>query len=249
MYSSQNSLNISDLASRTQADIFERNFHRREMENNFDLVLDNLETTLQRQAEDLRKLHDDCVVAEGVKSLAIKGYLQFIDFFSETRRLCNIHRTSILHFQQERKLAEKRTADVFFEMEKSFEDSVMASLASSRSDLSSSDDWQHLSGVWRKKDELSGLSEVTRMFNSPKLLADVPNLIVQLVSEHVEDIKAILLALRRREVGKYPRNVRRLIVSSKMIQLEVMKLTNVSPAGELNTSGFMSTNGSASIQV
>ncbi|EKX33808.1 hypothetical protein GUITHDRAFT_119979 [Guillardia theta CCMP2712] len=216
MYSSQNSLNISDLASRTQA------------------------------AEDLRKLHDDCVVAEGVKSLAIKGYLQFIDFFSETRRLCNIHRTSILHFQQERKLAEKRTADVFFE---SFEDSVMASLASSRSDLSSSDDWQHLSGVWRKKDELSGLSEVTRMFNSPKLLADVPNLIVQLVSEHVEDIKAILLALRRREVGKYPRNVRRLIVSSKMIQLEVMKLTNVSPAGELNTSGFMSTNGSASIQV
>ena len=102
------------------------------------------------QAEDLRKLHDDCVVAEGVKvkryltwsilecswqSLAIKGYLQFIDFFSETRRLCNIHRyerdamacsprsahavtcrTSILHFQQERKLAEKRTAEVFFEV-------------------------------------------------------------------------------------------------------------------------------------
>ena len=32
-------------------DIFERNFHRREMENNFDLVLDNLETTLQRQAQ------------------------------------------------------------------------------------------------------------------------------------------------------------------------------------------------------
>eukprot|EP00960_Hanusia_phi_P074550 768265-Hanusia_phi.AAC.2 len=60
-----------------------QNFHRREADINYDAVLDNLETTLQRQeeqkqktcvglltavqAEDLRRLHDDCVVAEGMK--------------------------------------------------------------------------------------------------------------------------------------------------------------------------------------